>query len=137
MKINNSVKDKIKETTRRTQQVSFDIDNENYIVEVATFFSMPIREKMIQEIKWMTEENSKKYGGEMLSIFLFIKLMTDIEWTDELDEDLDLFLTLAEFGVINKILDKIPENIIQEMSEFLMNIAEAQASLMEVERTSS
>lgn len=132
MRINKEVTAKIKEKTRRTETVAFEINGEEYTVEVSTFFSMPIREKMIETVQLLTEENVENFGEEILGLFIFVKLMTNIEWSEVLAEDIELFISLLEFGIVNKILDVIPESTVKEMSNFLIQIADAQ-KIMETE----
>ena len=50
MKINKDVVDKIKQITQKTIEVSFDIDGEQYIVNVATFLSLEMKDKLIAEL---------------------------------------------------------------------------------------
>lgn len=136
MKINKSLVGKIKETTRRTAAVPFSIDGEEYIVNVSTFPSVEIKEKLIQEMVAITEEVVEKYGEETVGLFVFAKIMTDIEWTEDFNENMELFLSLTEIGVVNKIFDAIPETTMQDLASFASQIAETQEQLLEVQKSS-
>ena len=137
MKINKDVVDKIKQITQKTIEVSFDIDGEQYIVNVATFLSLEMKEKLIVELVKITEEQVEKYGEETIGLFTIIKILTDIEWTGDVDEDLALFFALTEINAIKKILDVVPEQVLQEFVTFANEVSELNSKLLEEERATS
>ena len=84
----------------------------------------------------ITEEVVEKYGEETVGLFVFAKIMTDIEWTEDFSENMELFLSLTEIGVVNKIFDAIPEATMQDLASFASQIAETQEQLLEVQKSS-
>lgn len=137
MKINKDVVDKIKQITQKTIEVSFDIDGEQYIVNVATFLSLEMKEELIAELVKITEEQVERYGEETIGLFTIIKILTDIEWTGDVDEDLALFFALTEINAIKKILEVVPEQVLQEFVTFANEVSELNKKLLEEERATS
>lgn len=131
MKVNYNVAKNIKEKTKKTESVFFEIDGTRYTVQVATFFSIEVKEKMIAGIELLTEDFVQLYSEETMSILLLLKAVTDIEWEEDMAKNIDLLISLIEIGIVNNILDVVPENMLEEMSKFLIELASAQSSLAE------
>ena len=137
MKINSELVNKVKKSTEKIVKVSFNIEDTEYIVNVDVAFTLAHKQKLMQEMMKITEEQINIYGEQTIGLLVALKTLTDIEWTDKLEDDVELLLVLNEVQVINKILDVVPEPVFKEMKEFAEEIAELNNKLLEEERATS
>lgn len=137
MKINMDLINKVKEATDKIIPISFNIGENEYITNVSTVFTFKHKQKLIQETMKITEEQMDTYGEQIIGLLVTLKTLTDIEWTDNIEDDVELFFALNEIQIVNKILDTIPEPIFKEMKDFAEEVAELNGTLLEEERATS
>ena len=137
MKINMDLINKVKEVTDKIIPISFNIGENEYIANVSTVFTFKHKQKLIQEMMKITEKQMDTYGEQIIGLLVTLKTLTDIEWTDNIEDDVELFFALNEIQIVNKILDTIPESVFQEMKDFAEEVAELNGTLLEEERATS
>lgn len=131
MKVNRDVVQSIKEKTSRPTIVPFEIDGVKYEVAVFTTLTMALREKMIQIATELIAEELNELDTQLVGLLMFLKVLTDIEWTGDFQTDVDLMVSLADYGVVAKIFAVIPDTLLEQTHNFMMEISQTGKTLAE------
>lgn len=129
MKVNRDVVQSIKEKTSRPTIVPFEIDGVEYEVAVFTTLTMALREKMIQVATELIAEELNELDTQLVGLLMFLKVLTDIEWTGNFQTDVDLMVSLADYGVVAKIFAVIPDTLLEQTHDFMIEISQTGKTL--------
>ena len=101
------------------------IGRHEFDVLVETSMTPALELKMLKTIDYLNEANIIRYGEEIVGLFALVSTVTDIEWEGIGEDDLDTFVMLLNAGIINNILDAVPEELIAEMVEQMKVLQES------------
>lgn len=119
-KINKALLPNLKEKINEVRIIPIEIDGEIFEVTVNVFLSGSLRDKLIKHIQtYATEENVEKYGGEVLAFYSIFHAITDIEFSEDIEEGIDLFNSLSDLGVIAQIVNQLPEQLFHDITRSL------------------
>jgi len=119
-KIGKGLLPELKEKINKVEIIPVEIDGQQFEVEVQTFLSTELRDKLMKYIQInSTEENVEKFGAEMLGFYSIFQTITNIEFGEELESGMELFVALSDIGVVTEIVEKIPEKLFNDITNAL------------------
>lgn len=119
-KIGKGLLPELKEKINKVEIIPVEIDGQQFEVEVQTFLSTELRDKLMKYIQInSTEENVEKFGAEMLGFYSIFQTITNIEFGEELESGMELFIALSDIGVVTEIVEKIPEKLFNDITDAL------------------
>lgn len=119
-KIGKGLLPELKEKINKVEIIPVEIDGQQFEVEVQTFLSTELRDKLMKYIQInSTEENVEKFGAEMLGFYSIFQTITNIEFGEELESGMELFVALSDIGVVTEIVEKIPEKLFNDITDAL------------------
>lgn len=81
-----------------------------------------------------TEENLKTYGTELVTTLLMLMSTTDIEWSFDLEEDMDTLTLLLNSGAAKLLLETIPVTLINEAIAYMQLIQETAEGILKEQK---
>jgi hypothetical protein len=121
-KISKALLPNLKEKINEVSIIPVDIDGEQFEIEVHTILSTALRDGIIKNIQLTaTPENIDKYSAESLAFYCIFKVITDIDFGEDLTEGMDLFISLSDLGVITSIVEEVPEKMFTDIQLTLEN----------------
>lgn len=119
-KIGKGLLPELKEKINKVEIIPVEIDGQQFEVEVQTFLSTELRDKLMKYIQInSTEENVEKFGAELLGFYSIFQTITNIEFGEELESGMELFVALSDIGVVTEIVEKIPEKLFNDITNAL------------------
>ena len=130
MRLDRSKIDSLKTEITKPAMVPVEINGHSFEVQVETQFTDVVRMKVGKVIEMFNVENVKKYGEGMVATLLLISSVTDIEWEHDLKKDIDTVTLLLNSGAATQILDKVPEEMIVDIIQYMKMIQEAAEEIL-------
>lgn len=109
--------------------ISFNIGDELVEIELKNYLTAEKKTEMATDLLKYLEANAKDIGidEEKMSIVLLLSILkhiTDIEFPDTLDGQLEQLNALADLGILDKILTELRPGLAEECSIFIKEYAE-------------
>lgn len=129
MKVGGNIFEVIREVQPKKEQVKFDINSVEYTVNIDTAFGLRQRDKTIEAIVRVGDQ----FPISLQTTFLILFAFTDIDWSDSMEDNVDLLAYFVDNGIFEAIVEKISPKAAEEIIEFVNSIGAEYASLMELE----
>lgn len=106
----------------KTKKITVTIENEDYEIVLKNMLNMEERVKLIDEAFGLVDANQEldEVHGAVLLLMTIYKAVTDIEFPEEMLDQIDQFNWLLDTGVIKEIENNLRIGLIEELSAFLM-----------------
>lgn len=134
MRLDKSKLAEVKEKITAPVMVPVEINGSKFEVIVETKFSDTVRGKLGKTIELFTEENLKTYGTELVTTLLMLMSTTDIEWSFDLEEDMDTLTLLLNSGAAKLLLETIPVTLINEAIAYMQLIQETAEGILKEQK---
>lgn len=134
MRLDKSKLAEVKEKITAPVMVPVEINGSKFEVIVETKFSDTVRGKFGKTIELFTEENLKTYGTELVTTLLMLMSTTDIEWSFDLEEDMDTLTLLLNSGAAKLLLETIPVTLINEAIAYMQLIQETAEGILKEQK---
>jgi len=105
----------------KTKTINVEVEGEDYEILIKNFLSLEERVKFITDGLSLMEANielDEKTGSTLLLMIIY-KNVTNIEFPEDLKEQVSQFTWLLETGVLKKVSENIKPGFIEELADFL------------------
>ncbi len=118
-KINLEIEKSINQELKKYKVIKLKIGQDEYEVRIKYKLTTDEKVDMMQKICDAMVEMGED-SAEMAAIALgILQTITDIEFSDDFDEKVKLFVLLSDGGYLATIFNSIPEKTMEEISDFL------------------
>lgn len=122
-KISSSFYKDLVESRPQEKTVLLPFGEETFAVKVKDYLTLEERAEMFEDtIRVFRSEELKEEDDAMKTIVVLMvifKALTDVEFPEKVEEQVQQFTTLLEVGFVEKILENFKEGIVEESALFL------------------
>lgn len=140
-KISSSFYKDLVELRPQEKTVLLPFGDETFEVKIKDYLTLEERAKMFEDtIRVFRSEEIKEEDDDAMKtivvLMVIFKALTDVEFPEEVKEQIQQFTTLLEVGFVEKILKNFKEGIVEESALFLKEAMGVAAEQLQKEKAS-
>lgn len=139
-KISSSFYKDLAESRPQEKTVLLPFGEETFEVKIKDYLTLEERAEMFEDtIRVFQSEELKQEDDAMKSIVVLMvifKALTDVEFPEEVQEQIQQFTTLLEVGFVEKIIKNFKEGIVEETALFLKEAMAVATEQLQKEKAS-
>lgn len=133
-RLNLDIEKGIKEELKKRKVIRFKINDEDFAVRIKYKLGHEDKTAMLHDIAALyTEFEGQPYAEQIVTSIALLRAITDIEFPDSMEDKVKMMLILADTNLIDKIFEAIPQNLIEDLAQFMKFATDSIPELMKAE----